>query len=139
MKEDIRFTVYLAGYHQDLDYRKQVKRKYGKKINLLDPMTITFEEVYNGVGQDLADIYIVKRDKRLIDQCDILVAKIEYLPEGQMMVGTIMEMIYAYSKGIPVFLISSEERIRENAWLKYHSESTFYDIKQCFDFIVNKQ
>lgn len=138
MKENFKFTIYLAGYNQDLEYRKIVKKEYGKYFNLIDPMTITFEEVYNNIGEDLADIFIVKRDKKLIDKCDILVAKIEYLPKGQIMVGTIMEIMYAYTKGIPVFLISSEERIRENAWLKFHSEATFCDIEECFDFITNK-
>ena len=138
MKEDMRFTVYLAGHHKDLEYRKIVKSKYGRKLKLIDPMTISFLDVYDNIGEELADIYIVRRDKKLIDQCDILVAKVEYLPKGEMTPGTIMEILYAYTQGIPVFLISSEESIRENAWLKFHSEATFCDIEECFDLILNK-
>lgn len=136
MSEDFKFKIYLAGYNGDLDYRKEVIEKYGDKINLIDPMTITFDEVYSKVNYEVSDIYIVKRDKRMIDSCDILVAKVDFLSEGKISIGTYMEIMYAYMKGIPVFLISTFDELLENPWLKFHSVARFNDIEECFESIL---
>jgi hypothetical protein len=55
---------------------------------------------------------------------------------GHMMIGTPMEIMYAYEHGIPVFFISSEDKIRNNAWFKYHYKYGFKTIEECFDFIL---
>lgn len=134
----LKFTIYLAGYNKDLEYRKIVKDNYGEHFNILDPMTITFEEVYADIGKELSDIYLIRRDKKMIDQCDMLIAKVEHLPEGKIMIGTLMEIMYAYTKSIPVFLISSDNNLLENPWLKFHSAARFNTIDGCFEFILNK-
>jgi nucleoside 2-deoxyribosyltransferase len=136
-QQTLRFTIYLAGYSKDLEYRQIVKENYGQYFNILDPMTITFEEVYADIGKELSDIYLIRRDKKMIDQCDILIAKIEFVPEGQIMVGTFMEIMYAYTKSIPVFLISSDNSLLENPWLKFHSVGRFNNIEECFNFIIS--
>lgn len=136
MEEDIKFTIYLAGYHKDTEYRKYTIEKFKEKFNLIDPMTITFKDVYTNIGKELSDIYLVRRDKKLIDKCDILVAKVEYLPQNEIMIGTLMEIMYAYSKGIPVFLISSSEDILENPWLLFHCQGFFNSVEECFNFII---
>jgi len=135
----VKLKIYLAGYSKDIEYRNYVKNNYGNenKLEFVDPMTITFSEVYDKIGRELSDIYIVRRDKKLISQCDILIANIEFLPQGQMMIGTIMEIEYAFSIGIPVFVISSEKEIRENPWIKFHTRKSFDSIKKCLDYIVN--
>jgi nucleoside 2-deoxyribosyltransferase len=136
--EDYKLKVYLAGYSKYLEYRKIIKQKYGREIIIIDPLTYDLEDVYDNIGKKLSDIYIVKRDKRLIDDCDILVAKVEYLQYGELSAGTIMECIYAYMKGIPVFLISSEKNILNDFWLKFHSKERFNTIEECFEFILRK-
>jgi nucleoside 2-deoxyribosyltransferase len=133
----LKFTIYLAGYNKDIEYRKIVKEKYGEHFIILDPMTITFDEVYKDIGKELSDIYLIRRDKKMIDQCDMLIAKIEHLPEGKIMIGTIMEIMYSFMKGIPVFIISSDNCLLENPWLKFHSTGRFNSIDECFDFILN--
>ena len=138
MKEDIKFTIYLAGYHKDIEYRKYVIENYSNKFNLIDPMSITFEDVYTNIGKELSDIYIVQRDKKLIDKCHILDAKVEYLPQDEIMIGTLMEIIYAHSKGIPVFLISSSDEILDNPWLKFHSGGLFNSVESCFEFMEDR-
>lgn len=135
--EDWKLKIYLAGYSKDLEYRKIVKEQYGDKLTLVDPMVLTWEQVHANVPHNVDHIWLIRRDKKLIDQCDILVAKIEHLPEGQIMIGTICEVMYAFDHGIPVFLISSEEGIRENAWLKFHYVKAFSDISGCFDYILS--
>jgi hypothetical protein len=32
----LKFTIYLAGYNKDLEYRKEVKENYGEHFNILD-------------------------------------------------------------------------------------------------------
>lgn len=134
----LKFTIYLAGYNKDLEYRKEVKENYGEHFNILDPMTITFDEVYEDIGKELSDIYLIRRDKKMINQCDILIAKVEHLPEGKIMIGTFMEIMYAHTKGIPVFIISSDDNLLENPWLKFHCEARFNTVKDCFEFILDK-
>lgn len=135
-EEHWRFKIYLAGYSNDLEYRKKAIDKYGNLIDFIDPMCITWNDVSSNVCDNVSEIWLVKRDKKLIDQCDILVANIEYLPHGEIMIGTLMECMYAYDHGIPIFLISSEDRIRNNAWLKFHYRKSFKTIDECFNFII---
>lgn len=139
-KKDFKLKIYLAGWHKDYDYRAYCKDEYGDKIIFIDPMeNISFDKLYKEIGKDLSDIYLIRRDKKLIEECDILVAKVEKLPPWEFSCGTFMEIMYAYEKGVPVFLISSDENIIENPWMKFHSEALFYDEKECMDFIVDKE
>lgn len=138
MENKIKFKIYLAGYSKDLEYRKIVKEKYDDKFIINDPMNYTFDEIYKSIGKTLSDIFIIRKDKKLIEDSDLLIAKIEYLPTGQMMIGTLMEIMYAYEKGVPVFVISSNESILENPWIKFHCLGRFYNIDECFEFILNK-
>jgi len=137
-RPSLKFTIYLAGYNKDLEYRKEVIENYGKHFNILDPMTITFDEVYEDIGKELSDIYLIRRDKKMINQCDMLIAKVEHLPEGKIMIGTFMEIMYAHTKGIPVFIISSDDNLLENPWLKFHCVARFNTVKDCFEFILDK-
>lgn len=139
MRENWKLKIYLAGYSKDLEYRKIIKEKYSNNLIFIDPMVITWDDVYKNVPSNVNDIWLIKRDKKLIDQCDILVAKIEFLPKGKIMIGTIMEFMYAFDHGIPVYLISSEKEIINNAWLKFHYKKAFFDIEECFDFILQKE
>jgi nucleoside 2-deoxyribosyltransferase len=136
LKPQWKLKCYLAGYSEFLEYRQTIKRKYKNKIIIVDPMTIKFEDINKNLSESTKDIWVVRRDKKLIEECDILIAKIEYLPKGKMTVGTIMEIMYAHERGIPVFLISSEEKIRKDIWLKFHCRKTFIDIEDCFDYIL---
>ena len=139
MSEQWKLKIYLAGYSNDLEYRRITIEKYGHLIDFVDPMTITWTDVNSNVSKNVNYIWLIKRDKKLIDQCDILVAKIEYLPYGQIMIGTLMEVMYAFEHGIPVFLISESDYIRNNAWLKFHYEKVFSGIEECFDYITSSQ
>lgn len=136
MAEEYRLQIYLAGYSKDLEYREIVEELYGNKAIFINPMTISWDDVNNNSTTKLDDIWLVKRDKRLIDSCDILVANIEYRPYGEIMLGTIMEIMHAFHNGIPAFVISSEEYIRENPWLKFHIRKSFKNINDCFDYIL---
>jgi len=131
----MKLTIYLAGPGKDKKYRKEVIDKYGKYAVFIDPMNITFDEVFENIGEDLSDIFIIRRDKKMIEQCDILVAKVEHLPKKQIMIGTLMEIVYAHTRGIPVFTISSDNTLLQNPWIKFHSNGLFNSIDECFGYI----
>lgn len=135
MSEIWKTRIYLAGWSQDFAYRQEVICKYDNVFDLLDPMSICWCDINQHVSKNLHDIWLVKRDKKLIDDCQILVAKVEHVPQGEIMIGTFMEILYAYERGIPVFLISSNEKIRENTWLKFHYKKAFASIDECFGYL----
>ena len=128
--------VYLAGRAFETTYRKQVKREYGSRLELIDPM------IENGVFVDTKNMKInhngatvesiVENDKYLIDKSDILVAYI-----NQYTAGTCMEILYAYQQNKPVYLIVTPGKDFENdIWLSYHSTKIFFNIKDCFEHIL---
>jgi len=130
--------VYLAGRAFETTYRKQVKKEYGKKLELIDPM------IENGVFVDTKNMKIqhngatvesiVETDKHLIDKSDILVAYI-----NQYTAGTMMEILYAYQQNKPVCLIVTPGKDFENdIWLSYHSTKIFFNVNECYDYILKQ-
>jgi nucleoside 2-deoxyribosyltransferase len=138
MSERWKIRVYLAGWSNDVNYRKEAIEKYGNLFDFVDPMCITWEEVNQNVNKNVNEIWLVKRDKKLIDSCEILVAHLEYLQYGEIMIGTLMEIMYAYDHGIPIFLISSEDKILNNAWLRFHYKKGFKNVEECFNYLGGK-
>lgn len=133
--EKWKSRIYLAGWAKDLDYRKQAIERYGNYFEFMDPMCITWDEVNEKVNKNITEIWLIRRDKKLIDSCDMIVARCEYLPYGELSIGTYLEIMYAFDHGIPVFLISSEDKIRNNAWLKFHYKKGFKTIDECFGYL----
>ena len=130
----MKLTVYLGGWSQELEYRRIVKEYCGDKVDLIDPMTITWPEVNEKIGENCNYVYIVQRDKKLILQSDILVAYINRLS-----FGTIMEIMFAYDHGVPVYVICDNDQFLDDAWLLFHSTKQFRKIEDCFNFIMNKK
>lgn len=129
----MKLCVYLAGWSQELEYRKIVKDYYGDKLDLIDPMEIAWSEVSEKIGENCNYVYLVQRDKKLILQSDILVAYIKRLS-----FGTIMEIIFAFDHGIPVYVICDNDQFLNDPWLLFHSTKQFRKIEDCFDFILSK-
>ena len=126
--------VYLSGCSDEKGYRKYVIDKYGKVLDLLDPMTLTWDQVNSDIGKNSRANYIVIRDKKLILESNIVVA---YIKVGSTF-GTTMEIIYAYSNGIPIYLIDETKKFRENPWVVFHSSKVFDSIDECFEHILEK-
>jgi len=133
-----KIRIYLAGRAFETSYRKQVKREYGRKFELIDPM------IENGVFVDTKNMKInhngatvesiVENDKYLIRTSDILVAYI-----NQYTAGTCMEILYAYQQNKPVCLIVTPGKDFENdIWLSYHSTKIFFGINECYDYILKQ-
>jgi nucleoside 2-deoxyribosyltransferase len=134
-----KLRIYLAGRAFETTYRKSVKKQYGDDFDLIDPM------IENGVFVDTDKMKIhhngatvesiVETDKHLINNCDILVAYI-----NQYTAGTMMEILYAYQLNKPVYLIVTPDKNFENdIWLSYHSDNIFYNINECYDYIIKEK
>jgi nucleoside 2-deoxyribosyltransferase len=129
----MKLCVYLSGWSQELEYRKIAKNYCGDKLDLIDPMIITWPEVNEHIGENCNYVYVVQRDKKLILQSDILVAYIKRLS-----FGTIMEIMFAYDHGIPVYVVCDNDQFLDDPWLLFHSTKQFRKIEDCFDFIMGK-
>ena len=130
--------IYLAGNAFETEYRSIVKSYYGSKFILVDPMVengaIIDKEntkvIHNGSFED-----VVINDKALIEGCDILTAVF-----NKHSTGTIMEILYAYNRNIPVYLIIPPSKGFENdIWLKYHTTRFFYNTEFCYDYILEQK
>lgn len=126
--------VYLAGHTIEEDYRLTCHVRYGKKLDLVDPLKLV-EYNWNEIKEkfkDNFDIYAVRRDKKLILSCDILVA---YVLKATF--GTVMEMIFAFENGIPVYLIDPTKIVRNDPWVKFHIRKSFNTIDECMRDIIS--
>jgi nucleoside 2-deoxyribosyltransferase len=135
-KNNLFLTVYLAGYSKEYSYRNYVENKYSDKINILNPMSITHEQVIEKIGINEYSSFIVRRDKKMILSSDILIA---YIGEHGSSFGTTMEIIYAYENGVPVYVIDDTQGMKNwnDAWVKFHTKKVFGNIDKCFNFILS--
>lgn len=134
----MKLIVYLAGWAEEIEYRKYVEKKYNSgKLELLNPMNITHLDVIDNIGINEYSTYIIRRDKKMILSSDILVA---YISDHGPSWGTSMEINFAYENGIPVYVIDVTDGMKHanNAWVKFHTKKSFKNIDDCFDFITNK-
>lgn len=132
---DLKLTIYLAGTSPDNGYRQFVVEKYGYYFIFHDPLkNITKEIVSQMIGDTCGHIFVVRRDKKWILDSDILVA---YIKNGISTFGTSMEIIFAYSNSIPVFVIDETKKTFEDYWVKFHTTKFFVSIDECFNYILN--
>lgn len=120
-----KMKLYIAGAVREQAYREYVHKVYGDHPNLelLDPIRIVTQEFPE----------VVEKDKQLIIDSDIVIAYVE-----EPSFGTVMEIIYAYEQGIPVYLINPNKKHMMNFWIRYHSTKSFENISDCFDEIIQK-
>jgi len=130
MKENLKLRIYLAGWSGESEYRRYTKEKYDENFDLVDPMTITRNQVLEKIGMNCYETFIVMRDKKLILSCDILVA---YITRTSF--GTIFEMGYAYEHGIPIYVIDPNKQFRNEPWLSFHTKYFFNSIDDCFNYL----
>jgi len=116
--------VYLAGPMKDsvrdTKWRDILKANFGHRFYFLDP--------YDFEISGSAPSVIVNTDKQMIRQSDFVIANIT-----QLSIGTSMEILYAYMKEIPVFLINSYTEEAPSPWHIHHSTKIF----DSFDDLCN--
>jgi nucleoside 2-deoxyribosyltransferase len=92
----------------------------------LDPM----RRDYRG-REDQCVPEIVEGDKADIDQCDALLVNYD-----KPSVGTSMEILYAWERGIPVIVVAAKGA-RISPWLRYHSKHVLNSFAEAFDLLKN--
>jgi len=117
-----KIFIYLSGSTDEKDYRHKMKQELSSNvyINILDPLAYVFPDEKQTVTHDM----------NLIKQCDILIAYIE-----KFTCGTLMEIFYAKYIKKQVFVITDNEKYRNDIWLKYHTDKFFSNIENCIEYL----
>jgi nucleoside 2-deoxyribosyltransferase len=113
--------IYLAGSIEEKEYRKYVHDNYGHLFEIYDPLRM--------VDQESSEL--VNEDKLLITKSDCLVAYVE-----RPSFGTPMEIIFAYERSIPVYVITT--KFVSSKWVKFHATKIFNNIEDCFLYLIKK-
>jgi nucleoside 2-deoxyribosyltransferase len=140
-----KHTIYLAGASFETEYRAICEERYGSVFNLIDPMKHEFKMIDgSGLERDPKTMRvknptkelisnIVEIDKDKINKSCFLVAYVQ-----QPTFGTVMEISYAYERGMPVFVINPNGKWKKDVWLSYHCDFQIFDsIDECFEFIID--
>ena len=132
----LRLTLYLAGSSKELKYREYIENKYRWDFLLLNPLNISREESLEQIGNNEHNTFLVRRDKKMILSSDIVIV---YIGEtGQASWGTAMEIEFAYSNGVPVYVIDeSIDKQSHDVWIKFHAKKIFSGIDECFDWLLS--
>ena len=133
--------IYLAGWTGEVEYRNYVHRKYGKKLNIFDPMIEVEKKISDFViekstskekfsDEDITKI--VEGDKAAITTCDIVTVIM-----NRYTAGTCMEILYAWENKIPVYLIDPSGKFKNDIWISYHTTFVFDKVNDCYDHIID--
>lgn len=110
--------------------RKQIEdfiAKLNETAIVFNPATIEDHEYFtSGPLKELSGEMTVKRDYRLIDQCDIVVA---YFPKVIHSSGVMLEMDYANSTAKPVYLVWPTKEY--SPFTVYPVRKIFFSLEEC--------
>jgi nucleoside 2-deoxyribosyltransferase len=150
----ILFIQYASSFLEEDAYLKIMEKKMKQKIYLAGPIFNTEEKESNDwktffktkINRDLfipidpIDEFdykknpnaegLVNSDKLSIQRSNIVVANC-----WKISVGTSMEILYAWERSIPTFIIYREKNL--HPWIRYHSTKVFYDVTECVEFLNN--
>lgn len=137
--------IYLAGWTGEFEYRKYCIDNHSDKFEFWDPIGNTDGKILEEAGIDIKEVPdkkdlinpkfykpIVEGDKTEIRCCNYVFA---YMQKAT--VGTVMEVIYSWENGIPVFVINPNKCFEYDVWLNYHTEKIFWDLDVCIDYVYN--
>lgn len=120
-------SIYGIPKEEASGWRKEVIKKLDGKVWCIDPLRKPYEvleEKYKEYWKD-----IVETDKRDIDISDFIIVKWD-----RPSVGTDQEIIYAYDKGKPVYLVTDKSRF--SPWIRYHATKIFDDMDSLLKFVI---
>jgi nucleoside 2-deoxyribosyltransferase len=135
--------IYLAGPIDDVNsdqrdnWRTDVKLAFGTPpyyewIECVDPAHRVFTHKDFDSNPGLIK-EIVTLDKIDITQSDILLANLTLL-EKVRVVGTLMEIPYAFDKGKYVIVIM-DKKVPLSPWIAYHSHKVVYSVEEAINWI----
>lgn len=120
-------SIYGIPKEDAAGWRKDITKKLDGKIWCIDPLRKPYEVLEDKYKEYWKDI--VETDKRDIDLSDFIILKFDR-PSA----GTMMEQIYAYDRGKPVYVLSDKDRY--SPWVKYHSTKIFNGMNELIDYVV---
>jgi len=137
-------SIYLAGHSIEFEYRKYCIDNYSDEFVLLDPIGRSLDvlkkndwdvdKIASGeisiADEDIA--FIVEEDKKDILKCDYLLAYVK-----KPTFGTVMEIMYAYEKYIPIIAVNPNGDWKGDIWLKYHACVIVNTLDEAFEYIQN--
>lgn len=122
--------VYLARTFKDhtsrYKYPAHVKSFFAGILDFIDPNDFVTKELINNPER------IVPLNKKLIDECDILVLYI-----NQPTFGSLGEFHYAYNRGMPVYVINPNRVFTSEPWLKYLVDKICDDEDFFYQRLIN--
>jgi len=102
-------------------WREEVKKIFPKAI---DPMRRDYR------GKESQNFEkIVELDKKDIEDSDCLLVNYQG-PSA----GTCMEILYAWERGLPVYIVTSKN-VLISPWVKYHSSRFYYSFEDAFVYL----
>lgn len=125
-------TIFLSGPIRDLErdvalsWRKEAEEKLSKNFKVLNPLRNREQK-----GTFPYPKGIVMRDKQDILSSDIILINDTF--DNISMVGTAMEIIYAFEKDKYVILFG--ESHKNHPWIEYHSHIRFINLEEAINFI----
>ena len=78
---------------------------------------------------------IILRDLKDVQNADIILAYINLIGD-KLPIGTSMEIMYAYTLGKPVIIVSTDPRITEHPWIIAMSARIFSDLDTACNYIA---
>lgn len=88
----------------------------------------------NGFTSNIPGNVRVTRDLNDIKNSDVLLCNFLFVPERQM-IGSLFEMGYAYSLGIPIIVVATDKMITEHPFIKYVALEVVDDIHDAVETI----
>ncbi len=123
--------VYLAGGIQGVDDPFSWRIWATEWLRVHDMVAV--DPLRGKVKEDFDDYNcreIIVRDKADICSCDVVLANIDDLRRPY--IGTAMEILFAWERGIPVVVCSEYK----SYWLEYHSVAQFSTLCECLEYIL---
>lgn len=126
-------TVYLAGKMAGLTFQQMREwRDQARKL-----LTIAGFKVLDPTDTELGACpsasAIVHSNKYMVNHSDLVLAELDY---KKVSLGTVGEIVYAGSKGIPVLVWGGASSIIEHPWVEAHITERFPDLKQAINYII---
>lgn len=126
--------VYLAGKMAGLSYEEMTKWRElatrilkANKINALNPVSVPLSD-------EPSTQEIVTSNKFQIGQADVLLVELDYEEPS---LGTIGEIVYAYTLGKPIIAWGRAYNIIQNPWILAHLTIHFTRLDDAVIYIIH--
>lgn len=133
MKVYLSGPIYLDDKEATEGWRKQARKFFEYAcVSVIDPCRskATYDSKYFTVNE------ILFRDLKDVDVADVILVNF-LLKEDKLPIGTVAEIMYAWTKQKPVVIVSRDPRIVEHPWIRALSVKIFSTLDEAMDYVVN--